>query len=48
MTLFGLAMDQVFACDGMGIQFGSMVFILPCSGFLEHFFCTGRHNCWRL
>lgn len=27
MTLFGLAMEQVFACDGMGVQFGSMGFL---------------------
>jgi hypothetical protein len=27
MTLFGLAMDQVFACDGTGIQFGSMGYL---------------------
>lgn len=27
MTLFGLTMEQVLACDGMGVQFGSMGFL---------------------
>lgn len=27
MTLFGLAMEQVLACDGMGIQVGTTGFL---------------------